>query len=220
MLIKAVFCDLDGTLIDSLPGIEFSVDHALAEVKLPARTCDLRPLIGPPIRQIFSQMLSQADEQELSCLEAAFRSCYDSIGWQKTTLFENAADILSELDGAGVQLFVVTNKPSFATRRILEALGIRRFFRDVLCRDSRTPGFQSKTEMLQNLVRLYNLSPAECLYLGDTYEDYVAGLESGMQTSIVTHAAEGCNREPRCPEGIILKHLAELLDRMEIKETA
>ncbi len=62
MQTRNVLFDLDGTLIDSLPGIEFSVDCALAECSLPPRRRELRPLIGPPIRAIFSQLLGRAAE--------------------------------------------------------------------------------------------------------------------------------------------------------------
>lgn len=220
MTTKAVFFDQDGTLVDSLPGIELSVDHALAKAQLPARELRLGPLIGPPIRQIFSQLVSQADEQQLSRLEAAFRASYDSVGWRETRLHDNAALILAELSSAGVQLFLVTNKPTFATDRILEALNIRHFFREVLCRDKRTPPFESKAEMLKALTQLYNLEPTECLYVGDTYEDYRAGLEAGMQTAIVMHGNHKFDGEHKCPEAIILKHFTDFLEIIEIKETA
>jgi phosphoglycolate phosphatase len=219
MALKAIICDLDGTLIDGLPGIEFSVDRALAELNFPARELPLAPLIGPPIRQIFSQLVD-ADERQLLSLEAAFRTCYDSAGWQKTVLHPHAAFTLNGLSRAGVELFIATNKPAFATGRILEALGIQPLFRHVLCRDGRTPPFESKGDMLQALIRMYNLSPAECLYIGDTEEDYRAGLEAGMQIAIVRHATDNLKRESIYPDGIILKYLTELLDRIEIKEIA
>ncbi len=218
MTMKAVICDLDGTLIDGLPGIEFSVDRALKELRFPARERPLAPFIGPPIRQIFAQLV-EADEQQLSGLEAAFRACYDSDGWQKTELHPRAAFTLAELKRAGIELFIATNKPTFATGRILERLEIQPLFRHVLCRDGRTPPYESKLEMLRNLLGLYKLRAAECLYLGDTDEDYQAGLEAGMQVAIVRHATDG-DDGPGYPDGTILKHLSELLDRMEIKEIA
>jgi phosphoglycolate phosphatase len=81
MGLQAALFDLDGTLVDSLPGIAFSVDAAIAESGLPVRRTDLRPLIGPPIREIFRQLLPQADALHLSSLEAAFRTSYDTGGW-------------------------------------------------------------------------------------------------------------------------------------------
>lgn len=219
MGIQAALFDLDGTLVDSLPGIEFSVDAAIAEVGLPVRKRDLRPLIGPPIREIFEQLLPQADAQQLSSLEAAFRASYDTCGWQKTILYENAALVLEKLKSAGVQVFVVTNKPTFATHRILEALGILHLFEIVLCRDARTPCFGSKAEMLEDLVRTCNLHRDECLYIGDTYEDYLAGLESGIQVTVVRRDEMCDHREYQgC---VTVRNLNELLpDNIKLEEIA
>ena len=50
-LVRHVIFDLDGTLIDSLPGIAWSVDVALRSCGLPPAERDLAPLIGPPVRE-------------------------------------------------------------------------------------------------------------------------------------------------------------------------
>lgn len=211
--------DLDGTLVDSLSGIEFAVDHALAVLGLPVRNRDLRPLIGPPIRRIFHQLLPNCEEPQLAKLENAFRDCYDSVGWRKTVLHDNAALLLGALSRAGVQLFLVTNKPSFSTGKILEQLEISRSFQVVLCRDSRTPGFGSKAEMLEYLVGTYNLRREECLYIGDTYEDYLAGAESSIRTAVVIR--DRICDDHRCPDDVICRNLTELMpDNLELKEIA
>ncbi len=217
--IRAALFDLDGTLVDSLAGIEFAVDHAFSVLGLPVRKRELRPLIGPPIGKIFQQLLPESNEEQLRALETAFRSCYDSSGWRKTVLHENATRVLEVLSRARVQLFLVTNKPAFSTHRILEMLNIGQFFQVVLCRDSRTPGFQSKTEMLEHLAGTYNFRREECLYIGDTYEDYMAGMESRIQTAVVIRG-EICD-DHRYPGDVICKNLIELLpDNLKLKEIA
>lgn len=216
MRIRTVLFDLDGTLVDSLPGIEFSVDCSLAECGLPRRTRELRPLIGPPIRAIFSQLVAEADEQRLSRLEEAFRYSYDSTGWSKTRPAEDAADTLRACRVAGLQLFVVTNKPAAATRLILEWLGIWEWFADVICRNSRTPPFASKAEMLRQLVELHHLDPRECLYVGDTSEDYRAAKDVSMRVAIVSYGYGEPNAAH--PDSWQLGGLRELLQIVETTE--
>lgn len=220
LALDAIVFDLDGTLIDSLPGIEFSVDYALAEAKFAPRQLDLAPLIGPPIRKIFARLVSGADEQQLSTLESAFRTCYDSAGWRKTMLHANAAATLKELERAGVQLFIATNKPALPTRLILEALGILDLFREVLCRNSRTPAFLSKAEMLQNLIDRHKLELSQSLYLGDTYDDYLAGAEIGIPVMLVQHGYRNTGTALMGRPGAVLNSLLELLDKVKIGETA
>ncbi len=216
MQTRTVLFDLDGTLVDSLPGIEFSVDRSLAECGLPARTRELRPLIGPPIRSIFSQLLTEPEEQRLSHLERAFRSSYDSAGWTKTVAAEQAAETLRALHGVGLQLFVVTNKPAVATRQILVRLGMWELFADVLCRDSRTPPFHSKAEMLEHVMQVHQLEASECLYVGDTSEDYRAAKEVGMPLAIVAYGyGEPDDSRSEC---IHLNKLTEILTLVETME--
>ena len=214
---RAMFFDLDGTLIDSLPGIELSVDYALTQSKLPARQCELRPLIGPPIRRIFAQLVPDACEQQLSMLEGAFRTCYDSRGWRETVLHENAASTLRDLQRAGMRLFVVTNKPALPTAQILAALGLNDVFEDVVCPDSREPVFESKHQMLESLIEMYNFARAECRYIGDTYDDYVAALKAGIQVAIVQHDGAGLDQATRYPDGVVLRTLTELLENGDSK---
>jgi phosphoglycolate phosphatase len=187
MRARAVLFDLDGTLVDSLPGIEFSVDCSLAECNGPPRQRDLRPLIGPPIRTILQRLVPDADNQQLSVLEQRFRRSYDSEGWRKTVLHDGAMDILTRLRTAEVPLFLVTNKPQVPTEKILNALGIADLFTEVLCRDSKMPPFQSKQEMVREIVSARRLDPAACIYVGDSPEDFRAATEAGVPVALVAH---------------------------------
>jgi len=182
----AIF-DLDGTLIDSLPGIAWSVEQALAECRLPDLAQDLRPLIGPPIRSILATVAGFTDPTALDRLERAFRASYDAEGWRRTTCYEGVPDMLWRLLTNDVGLWVVTNKPSGAARRILRQLKIDSFFQEIVCLDSRSPAYVSKTEALMELLGRHSLSRSECLLVGDTWEDCHAAVAAGVSCAIVPH---------------------------------
>src|SRR5580658_355753 len=87
--------DLDGTLLDSLPGIRFSVEAAFRACGLAMGDVDLRSLIGPPIRTILARMAGkQPSGEELDQLERSFRWSYDCEGWKMTPHYEGAAEAL------------------------------------------------------------------------------------------------------------------------------
>jgi len=134
----AIF-DLDGTLVDSLPGIAWSVGQALALCGLPPLTVDLKPLIGPPIRSILASVTGLRDAPSLDRLERAFRASYDGEGWRKSTCYEGAPDMLRRLRAGGIGLWVVTNKPSRIALRILREIEIDGLFGGVASLDSRAP---------------------------------------------------------------------------------
>jgi len=211
-----VLFDLDGTLVDSLPGIEFSVDSCLAECGAPRRARALRPLIGPPIRAILQELMPGADGQQLSLLEQAFRQSYDSGGWRKTVLHEGALETLNKLRTAGVDLFLVTNKPQLPTRQILNMFGLADLFTDMVCRDTKTPPFQSKAEMLQHVVLAHGLDPGACVYVGDSLEDFHAATQAGVPVALVAH---GYGSLPSgLVGGTILHQLNDLLSMVGILE--
>lgn len=182
----SIFFDLDGTLVDSLPGIEYAVDSALGEWRL-ARTESLRDRIGPPIRSILQSVIGKGSEDQLDGLERAFRAAYDSNGWRKTAAQAGAAEMLERLHAAGIALFVVTNKPFDATEKILGLLGLRRYFKDVLARNSVTPSFASKGQMIRCLLELHTLAAQDSLMVGDTEEDARAAAEAGVRAVIMAH---------------------------------
>jgi phosphoglycolate phosphatase len=216
---KAILFDLDGTLIDSLPGIEFAVDRSLLEAGLPSRQESLRSRIGPPIRVIFAQLAPGADEHTLAKLERSFRACYDGGAWRKTLVHQNAITTLHALCEAGMPLFVVTNKPALPTRRILEELGMAQYFSHLLSRDSRVPAYASKREMIRDLCSQFALAPEDCLYVGDTLEDYHAGQEAGMPVALVPHGYGSLDKEHYPESCQALTDLAELAKLVESMET-
>jgi phosphoglycolate phosphatase len=183
-----VLFDLDGTLLDSLPGIEFSARAAFAECGLRIGEVELRRLIGPPIRAILSRMGERAlSEGELDALEGAFRVSYDSEGWKMTPHYAGAAEALRKMKTEGRRLFVVSNKPRHISVRILEAEGTLGRFDEVVTRDSREPQFAGKVEMMRYLLRKWEITPEDCLMVGDTMEDAEAAFETGMRFCLMTH---------------------------------
>jgi phosphoglycolate phosphatase len=184
---KCVLFDLDGTLLDSLPGIAFSVAEACRTVGLPAREINLRSLIGPPIRTIFSRALETQEAELLDRLEKAFRISYDSEGWQKTPCYPGAREVLQQMRAAGRRLFVVSNKPRHISIRILEREGVLGLMELVYTRDSRVPAYASKQEMLGILLEEHQLRPCDCVMIGDTMEDVTASAANGIEILFMEH---------------------------------
>lgn len=184
---RCFFFDLDGTLIDSLPGIEHSVRAAFAACNLPMKRTALRGMIGPPIRTILSRVGEIEDAQILSELERAFRANYDNEGWRKTACYPAADFVLRALREKGSRLFVISNKPRHIALKILTAVGLFEVFESVLTLDSRLPPYTGKNEMISTLVTTEHLSPQRCYMAGDTIEDAKAAAANGVRFIYMTH---------------------------------
>jgi phosphoglycolate phosphatase len=192
--IRNFIFDLDGTLVDSLPGIEESVRFAIS-----GPVPSLRPLIGPPIRSILQTLRPEATASELDDLTRRFRAAYDSGGWRHTVPQSGAAEVLASLRRLGCRAYLATNKPAAATTKILGLLAMGPFFDGIVTRDSSAPPFASKAGMLRALLRRHGLDPSRCLMVGDTAEDYTAALEAGMDALIVANGYGSlCDIPARC----------------------
>jgi len=174
VICRALFFDLDGTLVDSRAGLVASFRHAV-RLTLPDREAERLDFpIGPPVRVIFQSALGSLNETQLAALEAVFRSEYDNFGWASVSLYPGVDETLERLRSRGFCLFVVTNKPQLPTGRILEKLGLKRHFECVLSRDSVRPVFRDKVAMLSHLLAEYHIAEGDAVFIGDSPEDLAA----------------------------------------------
>ncbi len=212
-----VIFDLDGTLVDSLPGIEYAVDQALQATGRAPRKSSLRALIGPPIRQILSKTTEETDALILDTLEHAFRQSYDAEGWTKTTLNPGAKETLAWLKQTNRRAYLVTNKPKQATTQILQKLELTEAFTQVRCRAdlpvrSRPPGRlgQDKPALLQALMNTQKIAAHSAIMVGDTQEDLNAAHQAGIPVAILRTGYGNFHSSLSAPSCYFLNELSEL----------
>jgi len=205
----AVF-DLDGTLVDSIPGIDAAARAALHEISPELRIPTLRPFIGPPIRRMIQTALDGPDDTQLDQLETAFRRHYDAGAWRETQLYSGVHDTLLSLKSAGVHLHVLTNKPALPTRLILNHLGLTVYFDSITTPQSRTPHFKDKTEAALALRNQQEMNPARTLLMGDSIDDKLAAAAAEFTFAAATWGYGNVHLTQPTPT-CILNSFSELL---------
>ena len=172
--LRAVFFDLDGTLIDSAVGILASCRAAFQTLGISPRAAPSNSLIGPPLGELLAHMLGDQDLSLLPALSVAFKAHYDQVGYQSSQAYAGIEGILITLTQRKVPIYIATNKRAVPTRKILQVLHWTERFQGIYSLDSFTPALPGKGALLQQLLRQEGLNAAETVYVGDRDEDALA----------------------------------------------
>ena len=178
---KTAIFDLDGTLVDTFPGIERSFLRSAASWLPDQAFPDVRTLIGPPVDQMFRRAWPTLSDELLANLVSSFRADYDAQGWRSAMAYPEVDETIDALHAAGVTLFVLTNKPLHSARSILGAAGLLTFFSEVFSPDSLNPPWPSKSDGAKTLVETYRIDTSRAFVVGDGADDRRAAESCGMR---------------------------------------
>ena len=121
---KAIFFDLDGTLIDSRADLVTAVNLTRGDFDLPALPAELvASYVGEGLRRLVARAMPESLER-LDEAVARARAHYGAHLLDQTTLYPGVAEALRMLGAQGWRRAVVTNKPREFIRSILEGLGV------------------------------------------------------------------------------------------------
>lgn len=211
---RVVIYDFDGTLIDSCEGIEWAARAALADV-LPERNLpEVRRFIGPPIRGVFQAALRaggfEASSMDIDALELRYRKLYDEQGCLRCSLFPGVRAGLERRCQAGIEQFVVTNKPQSPTRKICDALGLQPFIREWISPDNRTPRFSHKGESTLYLLKKRQLDPRHVIFVGDARDDAHAAHHAEVAFAAVSYGYGDAHHIEDLPRVAVIDDFAQL----------
>ncbi|MGY1591072.1 HAD hydrolase-like protein [Geodermatophilus sp. SYSU D00708] len=128
---RLVLFDLDGTLVDSTPGIWASVRVAAAALGLPEPTPQqLREMVGPPLQDGFALVLGVPPD-DVPRAVAAYRAHYAAGALLDVGVHEGVPELLAALRAGGATLAVATSKPETFAVRVLAHTGLLSAFAGV-----------------------------------------------------------------------------------------
>lgn len=187
MKYKNILFDLDGTLIDSAPGIVKSFSFSYNKIYGVECSKDIKSLIGPPINEVLFAVNGETDSTVIKEFLDAFKLHYDNEGFKKSQLFENVSEVLKSLLNNNLELYIATNKRKKPTNLILEYLNLDQYFKGVYCPDSFEFIFENKTKLVQDLLTSFTLEKSESLFVGDTSHDGIAAEANGLDFALVEY---------------------------------
>ena len=178
-----VLLDLDGTLVDSRPGIVASLHAALRELgHAPDPALDLTFFIGPPITDAIAMLLRHYGDDRVELGVTTYRAHYGAMGIFDSHVYPGIAEAVAALRSAGYRLFVATSKLTVFARAILQRLGLADAMTGIYGSE---PGgvLDRKDALIAHVLAREGIHPERTIMVGDRRED-IAGAHANQVRAV------------------------------------
>lgn len=188
---RCIVFDLDGTLVDSLPGIAEGVARALAAQQLPVPAPEaVRGMIGEGAKQLCAQALGYDRVEntppellqrtyELFCRE--YPHCWQG---SYTRPYAGIPELLARLQSEGARLAVLSNKPHAVTLPMVQTLFPDIAFEPILGFTGEFPR-KPAPDALLHIAEQWQAAPAELTLVGDSLFDAQTAAHAGCRLALV-----------------------------------
>lgn len=174
-----ILFDLDGTLLDTGPGIMKSAQYALRAYGIERDWHELGFFVGPPLDETFAALLGEGNA---AAATAKFREYYNAKGWPDSTVYDGISECLDMLRQAGKRLCVATSKPEVMALRVLERAGLLGCFEAVCGAPPDDPAAGEKICVIRRALRQMRCASDDAVMVGDRRHDVAGGKEADIRT--------------------------------------
>ena len=171
-MIKGLIFDLDGTLIDSIEDICFSLNLAIKEYGYEEISVDfVRKNTGKGFRKLVEDSLPQIKDSKLiDEITDLYTIKYSEHYNDSTDAYEGMKETLTKLQEKGIKIAANSNKKDLYTKNLMKKIFPNINFVAVFGERENIPNKPDPTTA-NEIVELMNLSKEEVLYVGDSEVD-------------------------------------------------
>lgn len=172
--------DLDGTLLDTLDGLAFSVNYALEHHGMPKRSIDeVRSFVGNGVAKLIERAVAEGTDNAVTeQVLQTFRHHYSNHSVATSYPYDGVLEMLKRLKSEGKRTAVVSNKFHSATVGLCD-----KFFGtliDIAVGEGegirRKPHPDGIIKVMKNLGACLD----DCVYVGDSDVDIETARRAGM----------------------------------------
>ena len=180
--LRAVLFDLDGTLVDSAPDLVAAVETLCREIGAPPPDQDtVRQAVSAGGRAMLLRGLPGLDEVAIERHLPRFLHLYSLNMAQHTRLYDGMAEVLERLESRGIAWGIVTNKPGWLTRPLLDELDLARRCAALVSGDC-LPVRKPDPAPVLHACAMLGIDAGACSFVGDDLRDIQAGRAAGTHT--------------------------------------
>jgi len=183
--------DLDGTILNSADDLIFSLNVLLSELgQKNVSTNQVNMLVGngalAMIKKAFEINNVKSNDIDYEKLKQKFLDIYKTCYVKKSRLYPFTYEVLEFLKEKKIKILLVSNKPEYFVKKILDHFNISKYFASISGGDTfsfRKPNAKHLTETIVNAgIDKYN-----CIFIGDSIADAECAKNSKSQLILLEH---------------------------------
>jgi phosphoglycolate phosphatase len=182
-----ILFDLDGTIVDSAPGITASLAWTYQQLGRPIPTpVELLAYVGPPILDSFRERGHMTAEEAQHAL-AVYRPHYLANGVFDSTVYPGVGALIEKIGGTDIPLSLATSKPESLATVVLEFVGLAASF-DFITGASEDETRSEKADVVAEALRRLAAAGADISHpvlVGDRSYDVEGAATHGVPTIFV-----------------------------------
>lgn len=213
--VSAIFFDLDGTLVDSVPDLTAAVNVMLRQLGLPAREeAQVRTWVGNGMdnllhRALTNDMAGQAEPELFARAKPLYKAAYADHISVYSELYPGVREGLAELRDAGFPMACVTNKLVEFALPLLNQLGISHFFATVVGGEC-IPRPKPAPDALLLCAERLEVPVDRGLMVGDSLNDVGAARNAGCSVVCVPYGYNHGRDIREARPDVVIDSIAEL----------
>ena len=183
---RGVIFDLDGTLVDSIPGIAAALNEALTRHGFETHSEQtVSTFVGDGIRTTCQRAVPEGTADEIiDRLAQAHGELYGQLWRAHTEPFEGITELLDELLGAGIAIGVCSNKSDQFTGEMVSAL-FPQIPSPLIVGHRAGTALKPDPASALAVARAMDLPAADIAFVGDSTVDFETASNAGMAPILV-----------------------------------
>ena len=183
---KHFIFDLDGVLVDSKEMYLNAIIGGCREAGIEINKGGLAESITPDIKVWVDSMISLHGKKTVKKIIDSVREYVCSEGWEVVVPVENADNLVNLLAEEGKSISLVSNSPSVYANKVLERMGIHKYFGfRISCPEQRI----DKQEGIKRAIEKSITNPSRAVYLCDTAIDIFFASKAGVDSICIFSTA-------------------------------
>ena len=206
-MIKAVIFDIDGTIVDAYDSIHEALQRTLTDLGY-ARTTyeESKRAVGHGVEYLLGSFVK---EDHIPKALELYTKHTDDVLKDTVKFLPGAFELITDLHDKGYKLAIASNRPHQFSKRILECLEIEHLFHEVVCADN-VPEAKPAPDVLIEVLKRFDLSNEQALYVGDMIVDVETGRRAGVVTLAIPTGSSTREEILASDPHTVIEHLSEV----------